>query len=135
MCVIQYNNYNNEKGGGAMPKADDFQGLLSSYTTELRRGSLLLAVLGTLMKAEKQYGYELLKILNERGIDIDANTLYPLLRRLEAQGLLTGTWDTTESRPRKYFSVSEDGRALFEAISIEWNKLSDTVSKIITEAN
>jgi DNA-binding PadR family transcriptional regulator len=121
------------KGGGALPKADDFSGLLSSYTTELRRGSLLLAVLGVLIDT-KYYGYELLKILSDRGIDMDANTLYPLLRRLEAQGLLEGTWDTTESRPRKYFAVSADGRAVFRALTAEWEKLSDTITKVIKEA-
>jgi DNA-binding PadR family transcriptional regulator len=107
-------------------------GLLANFSTELRRGSLIIAVLGMLQ--EKHYGYELLALLSERGIEMDANTLYPLLRRLEAQGLLSGTWDTTDSRPRKYFNLSEKGFAVYNALTIEWEKLSETIIKIIKEA-
>jgi DNA-binding PadR family transcriptional regulator len=105
--------------------------LLANFSTELRRGSLIIAVLG--MLREKHYGYELLALLSERGIEMDANTLYPLLRRLEAQGLLSGTWDTTESRPRKYFNLSENGRTAYNMLKIEWEKLSKTIAKIIKE--
>jgi DNA-binding PadR family transcriptional regulator len=112
-------------------RVNDISGLLANFSTELRRGSLILAVLG--MLRDKHYGYELLNLLEERGIEIDANTLYPLLRRLEAQGLLSGTWDTTESRPRKYFCLSENGRAVYNELTVEWEKLSETIMKIIKE--
>jgi DNA-binding PadR family transcriptional regulator len=69
--------------------------------TELRRGSLTLAVLSCLRSA--RYGYALLTTMQEKRVAIEANTLYPLLRRLEVQGLLTSDWDTSESRPRKYY--------------------------------
>ena len=72
---------------------------IQNFLTELRRGSLTLAVLGSLR--EPRYGYALLQTLQEQSIDIEANTLYPLLRRLESQELLTSDWDTSESRPRK----------------------------------
>ena len=67
---------------------------LQNFLTELRRGSLTLAVLGSLR--EPRYGYALLQTLQEQQIDIEANTLYPLLRRLESQGLLTSDWDTSQ---------------------------------------
>jgi DNA-binding PadR family transcriptional regulator len=112
-------------------RVNDISGLLANFSTELRRGSLILAVLG--MLRDKHYGYELLNLLEERGIEMDANTLYPLLRRLEAQGLLSGTWDTTESRPRKYFCLSENGRTVYNELTVEWEKLSETIMKIIKE--
>jgi DNA-binding PadR family transcriptional regulator len=115
-----------------LPKSDDYFGILSNFTTELRRGSLIIAVLGILK--DKHYGYELLALLSERGIDMDANTLYPLLRRLEAQGLLIGTWDTSESRPRKYFCLSGSGQAAFKTLCGEWEKLSEAIKAIIREA-
>jgi predicted transcriptional regulator len=77
---------------------------LQSLITELKRGSLTLAVLGSLK--QPYYGYALLQTLQSQNIEIEANTLYPLLRRLESQGLLISDWDTSESRPRKYYTVS-----------------------------
>jgi DNA-binding PadR family transcriptional regulator len=85
------------------------------------------------MLKEKHYGYELLALLDEHGVEMDANTLYPLLRRLEAQGLLSGSWDTSESRPRKYFILSKNGHTVYNALKIEWEKLSKTITKIIKE--
>lgn len=101
---------------------------MQSYMTELRRGSLTLAVLGSLNKP--YYGYALLEYLNGRGIDIEANTLYPLMRRLETQGLLTSDWDTTEARPRKYYSISPDGRELYLSLYNEWKRLGAQINEI-----
>ena len=81
--------------------------LVSPYLTELRRGTLMLAVLSQL-KTE-QYGYSLVQALEASGIAIDQSTLYPLRRRLEKQELVTSTWDTTESRPRKYYVLTDLG--------------------------
>lgn len=85
--------------------------LLNSLTTELRRGTLTLAVLNQLQKP--QYGYSLVQLLEQSGINIDQSTLYPLLRRLEKQELVTSSWDTSESRPRKYYVLSEYGLEIF----------------------
>jgi DNA-binding PadR family transcriptional regulator len=109
--------------------SDDLGRIIANFSTELRRGSLIIAVLRILQ--EKHYGYELLALLEEHGIGMDANTLYPLLRRLEAQGLLSGTWDTSESRPRKYFILSENGHTVYHLLTIEWEKLSKTITNII----
>lgn len=76
-----------------MPEDQD---ILNSMVQELRRGTIILGVLSQL--SEPQYGYSLVTILQERGINVEAGTLYPLLRRLEKQGLLNSEWDTNEAR-------------------------------------
>jgi DNA-binding PadR family transcriptional regulator len=101
---------------------------MQTFLTELRRGSLTLAVLGCLK--EPHYGYALLQTLQSRGIDIEANTLYPLLRRLEGQGLLVSEWDTSESRPRKYYSVSEKGQTVYRELLMEWEKMQQSIAAI-----
>lgn len=96
--------------------------LLDSYTTELRRGTLALAVLSQLRTP--QYGYSLVQLLEKAGITIDQGTLYPLLRRLEKQELLTSNWDTSESRPRKYYVLSDYGLEVYAQLKNEWKKMT-----------
>jgi PadR family transcriptional regulator PadR len=95
---------------------DDAQ--LESHLKELRRGSVLLACL--LILRSPGYGYGLLEKLEESGVDVDANTLYPMLRRLEKQRLLTSEWDTDGARPRKYYATSDRGLALAEELMSSW---------------
>ncbi|WP_077617452.1 PadR family transcriptional regulator [Bacillus sinesaloumensis] len=92
--------------------------LLNSLLTELRRGTLTLAVLSQLRTP--QYGYSLVQLLEGSGIDIDQSTLYPLLRRLEKQELVTSSWDTSDSRPRKYYVLSEFGLEIYLQLKEEW---------------
>ncbi|WP_313892054.1 PadR family transcriptional regulator [Psychrobacillus sp.] len=106
--------------------------LLNSLTTELRRGTLTLAVLSQLSKP--QYGYSLVQLLEKSGIVIDQSTLYPLLRRLEKQELLSSIWDTTESRPRKYYVLSDYGKEVFETLKTEWEKTSKELSLLLKGA-
>ena len=73
--------------------------------------------------SEPNYGYALLDLLEQRGFAVDANTLYPLLRRLEKQGLLTSDWNTDESRPRKFYRTSDEGDALADTLSRDWDDL------------
>lgn len=94
--------------------------LLNSLSTELRRGTLTLAVLSQLRTP--QYGYSLVQLLEESNIVIDQSTLYPLLRRLEKQELVTSSWDTSESRPRKYYVLSDKGLEIFLQLRKEWMK-------------
>ena len=101
---------------------------LLSLITELRRGSLTLAVLGCLK--EPRYGYALLQTLQEQGIDIEANTLYPLLRRLDSQGVLVSDWDVSENRPRKYYSISDKGLLIFNRLMEEWAKMNKSIDSI-----
>ena len=96
--------------------------LLDTFTTELRRGTLTLAVLSQLKTP--QYGYSLVQRLEKAGVTIEQSTLYPLLRRLEKQELLTSSWDTTESRPRKYYVMNEYGSEIYEQLKKEWRSMT-----------
>ncbi|CAH0346668.1 PadR family transcriptional regulator [Bacillus sp. CECT 9360] len=103
--------------------------LVSSLTTELRRGNLTLAVLSQLQTP--QYGYSLVQLLEEHNFHIDQSTLYPLLRRLEKQELLTSQWDTTESRPRKYYLLSDFGKEVYQQLREEWTKTSMQLNSLL----
>ncbi|MFJ8066955.1 PadR family transcriptional regulator [Psychrobacillus sp. NPDC096426] len=103
--------------------------LLSSLITELRRGTLTLAVLSQLRTP--QYGYSLVQLLEESGVSIDQSTLYPLLRRLEKQELVKSSWDTTESRPRKYYVLSEYGIEILEQLQDEWEKTTRELQTLL----
>lgn len=101
---------------------------VQNFITELKRGSLTLAVLGCLR--QPHYGYALLQTMQDKNIDIEANTLYPLLRRLESQGLLNSDWDTSESRPRKYYTINEKGEAVLKELIVEWKKMQNSIEAI-----
>lgn len=99
--------------------------ILDNLTGELKRGTLVLSVL--LCTGEPTYGYSLVQTLQDHGIQIEQNTLYPLLRRLEKQELLASSWDTSESRPRKYYHISPLGVEVKDKLSNEWNKTNDII--------
>ena len=103
--------------------------LLNSLTTELRRGTLTLAVLSQLRTP--QYGYSLVQLLEYSGISIEQSTLYPLLRRLEKQELVTSSWDTTESRPRKYYVLSDYGLEIYLKLKDEWIRNSKELYELL----
>ncbi|KYG92250.1 PadR family transcriptional regulator [Metasolibacillus sp. FSL H7-0170] len=103
--------------------------LIDSFTIELRRGTLTLAVLSQLQTP--QYGYSLVQRLEQAGVSIEQNTLYPLLRRLEKQELVTSSWDTTESRPRKYYVISNYGNEIFEQLKTEWLTLASELNTLL----
>ena len=97
---------------------------------ELRRGVLSIAVLSQLGREE--YGYSLLKALSEKGMEIDQSTLYPLLRRLESQGLLQSDWRIVdEARPRRYYVISTQGRAVLKKLKEEWSALAETMKQML----
>jgi DNA-binding PadR family transcriptional regulator len=102
---------------------------LATHLQEIRRGTVVIAVLAQLR--EPGYGYALLESLADAGIEVDANTLYPLLRRLEKQGLLTSAWDTEGGRPRKYYRSSEAGLKSLDALAKEWNRLDESLKTIL----
>lgn len=101
---------------------------LEAQLKELRRGSVLLACL--LILRSPGYGYGLLEKLEEAGVDVDANTLYPMLRRLEKQGLLTSEWDTDGARPRKYYSTSAHGMELARELMSSWLDMTRTLEEL-----
>lgn len=109
---------------GIDPEDQVVAGLLQ----ELRRGTVVLASL--LVLDEPRYGYALLKVLGDAGVEVEANTLYPLLRRLEAQGLLESTWNTEESRPRKFYRITEGGRHVREVLEADRRRLHAILSTL-----
>ena len=105
--------------------------LVSSLIVELRRGTLVLSVLSQLYNPE--YGYSLVQKLEEKNAAVEAGTLYPLLRRLEKQQLLTSEWDTSESRPRKFYILSDKGKEVFIKLKKEWRFLSVQLERLLGE--
>lgn len=103
---------------------------LATHSLELRRGTVVLAALASL--DEPRYGYALLEHLAEAGIDVEGNTLYPLLRRLEKQGLLTSEWNTEESRPRKFYTLTAPGHRALQALTREWAALDSALTTLTT---
>jgi len=103
--------------------------VLSGQLQELRRGTLIISVLSQL--SEPQYGYSLVAMLESKGITIDPGTLYPLLRRLEKQGLLKSEWDTQETRPRKYYLLSPMGIEVYNQLCKEWRTMVASMERLI----
>ena len=103
--------------------------MLTNLELELRRGTLVLSVLSQL--AQPRYGYSLVQGLESKRVSIDPNTLYPLLRRLEKQGLLESIWEVGEGRPRRYYKLSEDGKAVYSILCEEWFRMSKGVERLI----
>ena len=101
---------------------------LSGHLQELRRGTVVVACLAALRTAH--YGYGLIEDLAAAGMVVGGDTLYPLLRRLERQGVLTSEWNTDEARPRKFYRTTADGRAVLDALLAEWRSL-DTAIEVI----
>lgn len=108
---------------------DTNDAVLATHMQELRRGTVVLAALARLQ--EPNYGYALLESMQKAGIEVDANTLYPLLRRLEKQGLLTSVWDTEGGRPRKYLRISPAGEQVLCTLVTEWNRLHRSMKSIL----
>lgn len=98
---------------------------------ELRRGSLILAVLAALRT--EQYGYTLRKALSELGMEMDEGTLYPLLRRLETQGLLKSQWREEDKRNKRFYRLSPGGKTILKQLLTEWRALDDSLEQILKE--
>jgi DNA-binding PadR family transcriptional regulator len=96
---------------------------------ELRRGVIVLAVLSQL--DQEQYGYSLIKSLAEARLEVDQGTLYPLLRRLESQGLLQSSWRVETDRPRRYYVLSDEGRTLLPKLKDEWTAIVSMMDKLL----
>lgn len=99
---------------------------------ELRRGCLTLAVL-TQLRTER-YGYTLRKALGDDGLEIDEGTLYPLLRRLESQGLLVSQWREEDKRNKRFYRLSADGERILGQLMDEWQHINASLKKIFQEA-
>lgn len=102
--------------------------ILDNSILELRRGVVVLAALSILRK--EGYGYSVLKQLADNGLEVDQGTLYPLLRRLEGQGLLQSNWRIEEARPRRYYQTSQEGSILLTNLTEEWKKINLAIASI-----
>ena len=103
--------------------------VLENLRLELRRGCLILAVLAELRT--ERYGYTLRKALAAEGLEIDEGTLYPLLRRLEGQGLLVSEWREEEKRNKRFYSLSAEGKVILEQLTAEWKGINASLAGIL----
>lgn len=115
-----------------MAKNSDKEALYDNLLQEIRRGVLVLAVLSQLQKP--RYGYALKQRLSDRGLDINEGTLYPLLRRLEAQGLLESSWEVVDdARPRRYYNISPQGEMVHTNLAQEWENTIEVMSGLMSK--
>ncbi|GAB4578684.1 MAG: PadR family transcriptional regulator [Anaerolineales bacterium] len=104
--------------------------LTDNLLQELRRGALVMAVLSQLK--EEQYGYSLKQRLGERGLEVNEGTLYPLMRRLENQGLLQSHWEVVDdARPRRYYQISPEGENILTTLITEWQSLTEVIEALV----
>ncbi len=103
--------------------------IMMSLTQELRRGTVVLSVLSQLNQPE--YGYTLVKNMEDKGVKVDTNTLYPLLRRLEKQEILTSEWDTDGTKPRKYYKRTEFGDAVYLKLLEQWREMTASMERLL----
>jgi len=107
--------------------------IISGLLLELRRGTIVLSVLCKL--TYPTYGYSLVQQLSDNKVPIEANTLYPLLRRLEKQGLLKSEWETSGTKPRKYYMTTDLGTAVYLQLKVEWSQMVETMNNLMSEEN
>jgi PadR family transcriptional regulator len=108
-----------------MDKLENIENLI----LEMRRGVIVLAVLSQC--SQEQYGYSLMKSLSEKGLEIDQGTLYPLLRRLETQGLLSSNWRLEDARPRRYYVLSPKGQNTLPRLINEWESMAQMMGRML----
>jgi PadR family transcriptional regulator PadR len=116
----------------ANPSSNENGALMENLRLELRRGCLVLAVLAELRN--EQYGYTLRKGLAERGLEVDEGTLYPLLRRLESQGLLASEWREEEKRNKRFYKISRDGKLVLKQLLAEWQGIGLALDEVLKES-
>ncbi|MEM7330872.1 MAG: PadR family transcriptional regulator [Chloroflexota bacterium] len=115
-----------------MAKKSTKESLYENFSQEIRRGVLVLAVLSQL--SEPQYGYSLKQRLHEKGLEINEGTLYPLLRRLESQGLLQSSWEVVnDTRPRRYYQISDQGQTIHSHLIQDWENMIDVMSELLAK--
>ncbi|MDF2946170.1 MAG: PadR family transcriptional regulator [Bacillales bacterium] len=109
----------------------DVNEIVDKLLQEVRRGTITIGVLSQL--EQPKYGYSLVATMAEKGVQVDPGTLYPLLRRLEKQGLLQSEWDTNEARPRKYYLLSPTGKEVYDKLTTEWRKIVTSMQVLMDE--
>ncbi|MBN1215766.1 MAG: PadR family transcriptional regulator [Candidatus Lokiarchaeota archaeon] len=110
--------------------------IINNWIKQLRKGILELAILSYVKNKEsKTYGYELIKNMKNNNINIDSNTMYPILRRLEKSKLIESLWKTQNNQPRKLFKITEEGKFILSELRKEWNIFYRNTNKIINKEN
>ena len=122
LCVIQYTVV-------IMNAKQDKQ--LEKLKQEMRRGTIVLAAMSQLK--QEQYGYSLIKDLNDKGFEIGQDTLYPLLRRLEEQNLLDSEWRVEDPRPRRYYVLNANGEEMFAQLADDWQAQTEIIRSLLDE--
>lgn len=136
-CEKNYNKYltivygTQYNKGEVIAMSDENNDLLKTMLQELRRGTITLSLLSRLRTP--QYGYSLVESLEGKGFPVEPGTLYPLLRRLEKQGLLTSEWETGGSKPRKYYVLSDSGKTVFQQLRGEWDAITSNLNALLDE--
>lgn len=131
-CLTIYTVYNTVCVIHYMPNGTSSPEIFENLKLELRRGCLTLAVL-TQLRVER-YGYTLRKALADDGLEIDEGTLYPLLRRLESQGLLVSEWREEDKRNKRFYKLSKQGEQTLAQLMDEWQRINTSLNKILQEA-
>jgi len=106
---------------------------ISNFETEMNRGFLQILALALLEK--DMYGYSMVRTIRDLGYEVEENTLYPLLRRLEKNGWVKSKWDVSEERPRKFYSITDTGRILRTQLLAIWKKQDQILSQLMEEKN
>ncbi len=114
-------------------QVDEAREVSERLNSEIRRGALVLAVLGQLQN--EHYGYSLRKTLADKGLDVEEGTLYPLIRRLEKQGLLSSEWREDNNRKKRFYKLSEIGEIVFGQLLLNWQDLNQSVSALMPAAS
>jgi DNA-binding PadR family transcriptional regulator len=104
---------------------------IGNFETEMNRGFLQILVLALLEK--DMYGYSMVRTVRELGYEVEENTLYPLLRRLEKNGWVRSKWDVSEDRPRKFYAITDEGRALRTQLLAIWKKQDEILKHLMGE--
>ncbi len=104
---------------------------IGNFETEMNRGFLQILVLALLQK--DMYGYSMVRTIRDLGYEVEENTLYPLLRRLEKNGWVKSKWDVSEDRPRKFYSITDDGRSLRNELLVIWKKQNEILKHLMEE--
>jgi len=113
-------------------KNTDSDEIVANWESQLRKGVLELAILSYIRKnCEQAYGYELIKKLKLEGIPVEGNTIYPIVRRLEKNGIIISKWTTDTNQPKKYFQITEMGDKVFDLIQSEWNDFFQKINHFI----
>ena len=129
--MTTYTVYNTVYVTHCMTNGNQNSDLFETLRLELRRGCLIVAVLAHLK--EEHYGYTLRKALDDQGLAIDEGTLYPLLRRLETQGLLVSEWREENKRNKRFYRLSSQGEAILKQLLDEWQSINASLNRILQE--